>query len=1674
MKWYKEFFSFLFFICVNFLTQAQQPTWFSYDQTYFKILTAKDGIHRISAEALNASGINLTSVDPRNIRLYHRGKEVAITISGEEDGTFDSEDFIDFFGLRNDGTLDSLLYTGSEKTPNPYFNTHSDSTAFFLTITPGAMGKRMLERSIPETNLPQINTYASERLEAYGEQYSLGVGYAYDFRLSIYDKGQGWMSTVIRKGNSRDFVLSDLGSPASSGLASLEIGLVGRSLNAHTTTISVGPTSASQRVIQVHNFYGYEYPMLSLPLAMSDFNSDGSIVIRVLSSGSETTDNISVAFNKITFQERVVNGDFESELFVVPPGNGQISLSQMGNSYLAFEISDVGDLQKVNLSTASDQLSFRASISTDSSRVWVQSEESITPVQSMKPVQFQNYLSQEADYILVGHHQLEISTDQYENPLVSYAEHRSSALGGGFKTLTVFIEDLYDQYSYGEESPAAIFEFLKAYFPIHKPSHLLLAGRSLTMYSTARQNGVTYYYRNNPSAFGFQNLIPPGGYPISDNNYVVGLDPSNPLAPAMAVGRIPAKNSQHLADYLDKAIEKDAVGVTAPWQKELIHLSGGVSEFELNRYFNYLNGYKTIAEGLYLGGNVTTYRKRSNSTIELIDITGDLNEGRSLVTFFGHGAPTVIDIEIGFASDPTLNYQNKGKYPVMLFNGCDYGDAFSTTYTQSEDWIITPDKGASNILANTSIGVDVILNRYSNSFYSKAFADSSSIYKTVGEVKQQAETEFVDNYGAVPLSYSHMEQMVLLGDPGVRMFPADKADYSLDENEVFFESYDESPLNALSDSIKVTFVIRNIGIVNTDSVEYRIKRKLPDGTEIVFDNQTIPYISRKDTLDFSIPNVGLNSSGENVFTLEVNPTKSIPEMTFANNSISVTEFIPLSGTLNLYPLEYGIVSETNVNLISQIPGNQLKERTIIVQLDSVSTFNSAFRKESRITTSGLVNLPVTLLANSDSLTYYWRTKYQEPEAGEDDSWTTSSFSYIPSGPNGWTQRTIDQLEENLLDNLEVNAQRNGWKYLNKKLGIEVFAVGAGLDTLSFRNTQFYLDQVPQIIDNVNNANSRLCPNGSLGLVAFDQQSLNPYLSIPVPGFDILDSRACGRVPQVIQSALNAWITTPGQTYLEQYVNGVKEGDYVVIFSVGNVTFDDWPDEAYALLKEFGANEATLRNLKTGDPYILYGQKGMAAGEAIEIVGNANLEYPPNQQTLSFDTELDGYLTSGVILTPRVGPASNWERFFQNVNSRNWINEEDFTYFDLIGVTPDGQEEVVMENVLDQELDLSFINPSTYPYLRLRYSMNDPESTAPAQLDKWQVNYTGVPEGALSFKNLKEKINLKEGEQTSVEMVFKNISNYDFLDSIQVNWKWTNVSSKKVENFSKKFPALKAGETLEFSLDFNSIDRPGENELEVFANPRIQQEQTFKNNQIDFGPYIIVEADETSSLLDVNFDGIYIMDGDIVSPSVQITAQLINEQTLIYKKDTVGLEIFLKQNCESCDFARVNFSDPNLTWSPATDESRFKVSFIPGPLEDGIYTLMISNEDSEEPYEISFEVVNESQITNFYPYPNPFSTSVRFVFTVTGMEVPDEIKIQIMTVTGKVVREILQNELGPIRIGNNLTDYAWDGKDEFGDQLANGVYIYRVLVRKNGQFMEHRPTAGDKAFKKGYGKMYLLR
>lgn len=1658
---------------------AQFHDWIDFSLDYYKVSTAQDGVYRLNYTALSASGINVNDIDPRDIRMYHRGEEIAIHVEGHDDGTFDPQDYIEFIGKRNDGTLDRELYVEPDSLPNPYYNTHSDSTAFFLTITPGVRGKRMIVDGLPESEVVTATSYQKKVLEYYADQYALGRVYFPNVRLSVYDVGQGWTSSIISRGSNRLFNFNSLGSIQNGSAPALEISLLGRSASSHLTSVQIGPSSNELRELGRYRFEGFGTEMVLEDIAPNDFSEGGDLVVRVTSLGVDgAVDNVSVNYIRVVYETPVRNGDFEKEIFVFSEGNNKVSIEGISRNYVAYDISDIHNPIKKQVRVDQGNMEIGVGLQDRVSELLVQRSDRIIQPNVLRKLRFRNLLEQRADYLIITHPILKRPGANYGDPVTAYAAYRASHAGGGFDTLTVTVQELYDQFSFGEKSPLGIRKFLEAYHPRHRPEYLLLVGRAYGIINSRRQGGITYFYRNNPAIFNFQELVPAYGYPYSDNLFTVGLEAGNPFHQSMSVGRIPARTPDDVGNYLDKVKEKDALGVQEEWQKNIMHLSGGRSAFELERFYNFLNGFKNVAEDIYLGGQVHTIRKRSNESVELINVSEEVNEGVSLVTFFGHAAPSTTDIDIGFASVNEMGYRNKGKYPVLLLNGCDAGNAFGDAYTFGEDWIVTPDRGASNFLAHADIGIDVYLRRYSESFYAKAFADSSLIHQSLGKVKIEAEKLLYARYGLSEVNQSHASQIIMLGDPAIRIFPADRADYTVRSEDVSLKGFGDEPLNSLLDSMELSIVIKNLGIVDLDSISLAITRQLPDGTVLNLDTERVAPVFRQDTVFVTVLNTGVNSFGDNIFTVEINKERGVEELNYGNNSVSVSFFVPMSGTMNLMPSEFAIVSDPMVELVAQIPGKSVEERNMVIQLDTVPDFSSTVRRETRITTRNMAKWKVDLFQQfpmMDSLTYYWRTRFLEPREGEDREWNYSSFSFIREGPEGWTQRRMGQFQDNQLRNLQVDLLNQKWNFQETQLNLDVFTFGTETEGLTVENTQIMLNGVSYILDTFN----RFCPNGSLGLMAFQKQTLDPYLPIPLVTIDVLDERSCGRVPQVIQSIRNNRITNEGQTMLLDFVDGVKEGDYVVIFSVGNVTFSDWPDEAYIKLKELGANEATLRSLKTGDPYILFGRKGMNPGEAVEIVPDRDAEDASNAQVLRFETQIDGYFPQGRILTPRVGPATDWSRFFGHVKQKDVFNAE-YAHFDIIGVTPEGGEVTLVTGFQEEQLDLNNFNAADYPYLRLRYVMDDMEADAPSHLARWQVNYKGAPEGVLLMKTNSEKIELYEGETAEVEFEFSNISTYDFLDSITVEYTFSNPDQRRVDRLSKKIPAVRAGSSESFTVSFDSKGRGGKNSLNVFVNPRIHLEQRYRNNIIDLHEYFFVNRDDLNPVLDVHFDGVYIMDGDIVSPTVMISALVKDENKLSLKKDTTGMELMLKRDCEGCDFERVNFSSPQVKWYEATENSDFKIELQPGPMEDGIYTLRINASDAagnmagEKPYEVNFEVINESQITNFYPYPNPFSSSVRFVFTVTGSEVPDEIKIQIMTITGKVVREIFQDELGPVRIGNNISDYAWDGKDEYGDQLANGVYIYRVMVRKNGQFMEHRTTAGDRAFKKGYGKMYLLR
>ena len=274
--------------------------------------------------------------------------------------------------------------------------------------------------------------------------------------------------------------------------------------------------------------------------------------------------------------------------------------------------------------------------------------------------------------------------------------------------------------------------------------------------------------------------------------------------------------------------------------------------------------------------------------------------------------------------------------------------------------------------------------------------------------------------------------------------------------------------------------------------------------------------------------------------------------------------------------------------------------------------------------------------------------------------------------------------------------------------------------------------------------------------------------------------------------------------------------------------------------------------------------------------------------------------------------------------------------------------------------------------------------------------------------------------------------------------------------------------LEVNPEFIATTRPEEYHFNNFART-----------------YIYVKGDKINPLLDVTFDGLHIMNNDIVSAHPNIVMQLMDENKYLALNDTSDFAVFLR-NTNTQASQRIFFGNgPNQmifdsARVSALPKNQCKITYHP-ELADGNYELTVqatdrshNNSGGPNSYVIDFEVITKPMISNVLNYPNPFSTSTRFVFTLTGTEVPTYLKIQIMTITGKVIKEIDQSELGPLHIGRNITQYAWDGTDQFGDKLANGLYLYRVLTSLEGQSLDIYNTSADKYFTKGWGKMYLIR
>jgi flagellar hook assembly protein FlgD len=345
--------------------------------------------------------------------------------------------------------------------------------------------------------------------------------------------------------------------------------------------------------------------------------------------------------------------------------------------------------------------------------------------------------------------------------------------------------------------------------------------------------------------------------------------------------------------------------------------------------------------------------------------------------------------------------------------------------------------------------------------------------------------------------------------------------------------------------------------------------------------------------------------------------------------------------------------------------------------------------------------------------------------------------------------------------------------------------------------------------------------------------------------------------------------------------------------------------------------------------------------------------------------------------------------------------------------------------------------------------------------------------------------IDEGERLHLRAFVRNLTSVP-TDSVWVRYALQDGDRQLFEIGRRKYGSFAAKEIKQIELDSNTaaLGLPsGEMTLIMEVNPDDAIVEQYHFNNLYYHP-IKVRTDLLGPLVDVTVDGKHLMGFDIVSPNPEIVI-LANDDNR-YLPVTVSdstFRIWFGTERTYNDNAMLTIdNNDHIEKSPVRmPENKTRLTYRPGQLADGEYTFAVQGYDlkgnaaSSRPYVIQMKVVNEKSISQVLPYPNPFSTACHFAYTLTGDEKPSRFDVEIYTITGRLVKVVDLLALGDVHFGHNITAYAWDGRDEYGDLLANGDYIYRVNTRfSDAGEVKIIDEETAQFFQNGFGKMYLMR
>lgn len=877
----------------SFSWAQQQPfgnEWIRYEQTYFKIPVAQTSLYRITATDLLKAGIPIHTLNPVTLQLFHRGIEQAIYVAGETDNRFDTDDFLEFYGRANDGAQDSLLYKPARAQPHAYYSLFSDTTAYFLTWRlDGQAGKRMeAYTDTVFTNLTPEAYYWVEALTVYTQTYSagtiypLGADYTNGVILTEYDVGEGWTGSVLTTSDAfeQTFTLTNYAS-ASHVKPRISCLVVGRNPQHHRVNFQVGASPASLRLLGTSQFQDYHTALFDADLTESDLSQNGTVLLTV--QPQHTGETVSVSYLKIQYPQRPdLNGTTQKTLClnVSSSGRSWLDLANATSSCRLLDISDPANVIRINGRISAGHWQGVVH-QTQQPRTLLAISQPVSVI-AIKPVSFRKIDPAKPNYLIVTHPVMQQPATNEPDPVRAYAAYRASDAGGHYDTLTVTVDQLFDQFSYGERHPLSIRRFADYMLQGRGavPVFMFLIGQSRD------PQGI----RKAPNG-ALLDLVPNAGWPGSDLGLVEGLHGEPANVPALLIGRLNASRSQSVLDYLNKVKEHENTTEPALWRKEVLHLSGGNTPYELQSFRSVVDDFKTVIQQQYVGANVTTLSKQTDNSVETIAIADLVNRGFGMISMFGHSSLDVADIDIGFVSNDRLGYRNQGRYPFLLVNGCAAGNFYFGRPTFGTDWMLTPNRGAVLFMAHTYNGFAFALKNLSDQLY-RLLADSTFMSRPLAFIQREA----IRRHLAINTSVYDIttaQQVTLQGDPALSVFPFARPDVAVAPGSLRLRDTHGDSLTANADSVVISGVLLNYGRVTNRVLSLRIRRYGATGALIREQRFTRPAPFYADTLRWTMPN-DPTATGINYIELRLDPDNDIDESNETNNKAEVSTAGPVN------------------------------------------------------------------------------------------------------------------------------------------------------------------------------------------------------------------------------------------------------------------------------------------------------------------------------------------------------------------------------------------------------------------------------------------------------------------------------------------------------------------------------------------------------------------------------------------------------------------------------------------------------------------------------------------------------------------------------------------------------------------------------------------------------------